>query len=188
MSRRSIVCSSVVVDSYLEIKSPSVGLARLFVEKGQVVKSGQRVGIFFQLNNRFDLMLGPNSAGIVIGKKDHHKEVPLYYKETFLTIDKRPFDWQKNESEKSIKEKVSASLQYVESPMEGMFYLAPSPSDPPFVKLGDEIGNGQTLGLIEVMKCFYPLKYKGAFKVRLKKILVKNQSPVSLGTKLFAVQ
>ncbi len=42
----------------------------------------------------------------------------------------------------------------VTSPMTGIFYSAPNPSSPMFVKEGDEVIAGQTIGLIEAMKVF----------------------------------
>lgn len=42
----------------------------------------------------------------------------------------------------------------VPSPMSGIFYGAPSPGSPAFVKIGDEISEGQVVGLIEAMKVF----------------------------------
>lgn len=35
------------------------------------------------------------------------------------------------------------------SPMVGVFYSAPSPNDPPFVKVGQKVQAGDTLGIIE---------------------------------------
>jgi len=40
------------------------------------------------------------------------------------------------------------------SPMAGIYYSAPNPGSPPFVKEGDEIAAGQIVGLIEAMKVF----------------------------------
>ena len=42
----------------------------------------------------------------------------------------------------------------VTSPMTGIYYGAPNPSSPPFVKEGDNVTAGQTIGLIEAMKVF----------------------------------
>ena len=40
----------------------------------------------------------------------------------------------------------------VRSPMVGMFYVAPSPDEDPFVKVGQEVLSGQTLAIVEAMK------------------------------------
>ena len=36
--------------------------------------------------------------------------------------------------------------------MSGTFYHAPAPGEPPFVKVGDRVTKGQTIGIIEAMK------------------------------------
>lgn len=41
---------------------------------------------------------------------------------------------------------------YVRAPLVGTFYAAPSPDQPPFVKVGDHVAQGQPLCLIEAMK------------------------------------
>lgn len=40
------------------------------------------------------------------------------------------------------------------SPMVGLFYRAPSPSDPNYIEVGDHVEVGKTLGLIEAMKTY----------------------------------
>lgn len=46
------------------------------------------------------------------------------------------------------------SLTEIHSPMVGVFYRAPSPSDPNFVEIGDKVEVGQTVALVEAMKVF----------------------------------
>jgi len=46
------------------------------------------------------------------------------------------------------------SLVPVVSPMVGVWYRAPSPSEPNFVEIGDRVEVGQTIGLVEAMKVF----------------------------------
>jgi biotin carboxyl carrier protein len=40
----------------------------------------------------------------------------------------------------------------VTAPMIGTFYASPTPGDPPYVRLGDAVLGGQTIGIIEAMK------------------------------------
>jgi len=53
----------------------------------------------------------------------------------------------------------------LESPMVGTFYRSQTPSDPPFVKEGDTIEVGQTIGLIEAMKVYSEIPAEHAGKV-----------------------
>jgi acetyl-CoA carboxylase biotin carboxyl carrier protein len=45
--------------------------------------------------------------------------------------------------------------------MSGRFYSRPSPTEPPFIASGDTVQQGQTVGLLEVMKTFNRLVYQG---------------------------
>jgi acetyl-CoA carboxylase biotin carboxyl carrier protein len=40
----------------------------------------------------------------------------------------------------------------VTAPMIGTFYASPAPGEPPFVRVGDLVQAGQTIGIIEAMK------------------------------------
>lgn len=44
------------------------------------------------------------------------------------------------------------------SPIPGVFYRKPSPDEAVFVNEGDEIKEGDVIGLVEVMKSFHELK------------------------------
>jgi acetyl-CoA carboxylase biotin carboxyl carrier protein len=45
----------------------------------------------------------------------------------------------------------------VSAPLVGTFYAAPSPDADPFVRVGDEVESGQTLGIVEAMKLMNPI-------------------------------
>jgi acetyl-CoA carboxylase biotin carboxyl carrier protein len=45
----------------------------------------------------------------------------------------------------------------VHAPLVGTFYAAPSPDADPFVRVGDEVESGQTLGIVEAMKLMNPI-------------------------------
>ncbi|PNK60010.1 acetyl-CoA carboxylase biotin carboxyl carrier protein [Psychrobacter sp. FDAARGOS_221] len=65
------------------------------------------------------------------------------------------------------------------SPMVGVFYAAPSPSDPPFVTPGQKVQAGDTLGIIEAMKIMNPLEATQSGIVDA--ILVENGDVVQFG-------
>lgn len=46
----------------------------------------------------------------------------------------------------------------VRSPMVGTFYASPSPDKPAFVKVGQTVKQGETLGIVEAMKMFNPIE------------------------------
>lgn len=67
-------------------------------------------------------------------------------------------------------------LVLVRSPMVGTFYSTPSPGAPPYVREGDEVEEGQTLCLIEVMKLFNEIPSPAAGRV--KRILAEHGAGV----------
>jgi len=74
----------------------------------------------------------------------------------------------------------------VEAPMVGTFYRAPYPGAPPFVEIGDPVGAGQTLCILEAMKLMNEVKAEGEAVVR--SIEVDNASPVEFGQLLFELE
>ncbi len=74
----------------------------------------------------------------------------------------------------------------VKSPMVGVFYLLPEPGAAPFIKVGDQVAEGQTVALIEAMKTFNPVKAPRGGKVV--KILLESGSPVEYGEPLVIIE
>ncbi|EOQ64170.1 MULTISPECIES: acetyl-CoA carboxylase biotin carboxyl carrier protein [Acinetobacter] len=69
------------------------------------------------------------------------------------------------------------------SPMVGVFYAAPSPGEAPFVKVGQTVSAGETLGIIEAMKIMNPIEATQSGVVE--EILVKNGDVIQFGQPLF---
>jgi len=69
------------------------------------------------------------------------------------------------------------------SPMVGVFYAAPSPGEATFVKVGQTISAGETLGIIEAMKIMNPIEATQSGVVE--EILVKNGDVIQFGQPLF---
>jgi acetyl-CoA carboxylase biotin carboxyl carrier protein len=74
---------------------------------------------------------------------------------------------------------------YVTSPMVGTFYASPSPSDPPFVKVGDRIEKNTVVCIIEAMKVMNEIKANVSGIVA--EVLVEAGQPVEFGAKLFRI-
>lgn len=74
----------------------------------------------------------------------------------------------------------------VTSPMVGTVYLASEPGTAPFVKVGDQVSEGQTLLIIEAMKVMNPLTSPRSGTVSA--ILVGDGDPVEFGEPLLVVE
>mgnify|MGYP001369945137 CR=1 FL=1 len=73
----------------------------------------------------------------------------------------------------------------VKSPMVGVAYTSSDPDTPVFVKVGDNVSEGQTLLLIEAMKVFNPIL--APITGRVTQILISSGSPVEFGEPLVII-
>lgn len=75
----------------------------------------------------------------------------------------------------------------VKASTDGIFYQRPSPDSAPFVSVGDRVGPGTVLGLIEVMKCFNQITYGGPGlpdHAEVVRVLVEDATEVHFGRPL----
>jgi len=79
-----------------------------------------------------------------------------------------------------------ASLHIVKSPIVGTFYESPSPGTSAFVKIGDQVEQGQVLCIIEAMKLMNEIESDASGEIV--KRFVQNGQPVEYGQQLFAVR
>ncbi|WP_395494889.1 acetyl-CoA carboxylase biotin carboxyl carrier protein [Acetobacter sp. KSO5] len=70
--------------------------------------------------------------------------------------------------------------------MHGVFYIAPSPGEDPYVQPGDVVEEGQPIGVLEAMKTLTRLE--ADYRCRILSILVKDATPVEPGMPLFSVE
>jgi len=69
------------------------------------------------------------------------------------------------------------------APMVGTFYAAPSPDVDPFISVGDEVSEGQTLCIVEAMKLMNEIAAEEPGVIR--EVVVENGHPVEYGQLLF---
>jgi acetyl-CoA carboxylase biotin carboxyl carrier protein len=74
----------------------------------------------------------------------------------------------------------------MKSPLTGVYYAAPSPTSPPFLKVGDTVTVGQTIALIEAMKVFNEIASEVSGRVVA--INAQNGDVVKKGETLFQVE
>jgi acetyl-CoA carboxylase biotin carboxyl carrier protein len=73
----------------------------------------------------------------------------------------------------------------VTSPMVGVAYLSPEPGAPPFVKVGDQVAEGQTLLVVEAMKVMNPIRSPRAGRVS--RVAIGQGQPVEFGDVLMVL-
>ena len=73
----------------------------------------------------------------------------------------------------------------VTSPLVGVFYTAPSEDAAPFVKIGDQVKEGQVIAIVEAMKLMNEIECDCSGTVA--EILVENGQAVEYGQPLFRI-
>ncbi|KRL03044.1 acetyl-CoA carboxylase biotin carboxyl carrier protein [Liquorilactobacillus capillatus] len=96
---------------------------------------------------------------------------------------------QRAESNQSfpIEEKNDEKIgKTIDSPMVGSVYLQSEPTNPPFVKVGDNVHKGDVVCIIEAMKMMTEIKSEAEGVIT--KTLVKNEELVEFGQPLFEIE
>ena len=98
-------------------------------------------------------------------------------------------DFRNNEIfEQSIskkKDEPSLSEKALKSPLVGTAYLSPEPGAKKFVEVGQTVEIGQVLLIIEAMKTMNEITADKSGVI--KKVFIKNESPVEFGEPLFLI-
>jgi acetyl-CoA carboxylase biotin carboxyl carrier protein len=143
-----------------ELLAPSVGVFAPTVTEGDPVIAGQVVGTLDVLGVLREVILPKGIEGRVTRRVGGGRaRVPVQYGDALLAIATASIGDIAAAASAVIADSQGA-LSFV-APMSGRFYGRPSPTEPPFVAQGDIVQQGQTVGLLEVMKTFNRLVYQG---------------------------
>ncbi|MFH1481034.1 MAG: acetyl-CoA carboxylase [Pseudomonadota bacterium] len=74
----------------------------------------------------------------------------------------------------------------INAPLSGTFYRSPSPEDPPYVEVGDQIEKGTVVCIVETMKIFNEVRAERRGIVR--EILLEDEDSVMTGQPLYKVE
>jgi len=84
------------------------------------------------------------------------------------------------------EEDLQEGLVPIKANVTSVFYRKPSPEEPPFVEVGDEVQEDTVVCLLEVMKCFRQVTAEVAG--RIEKICAESNNLVEEGTVLFLIR
>jgi len=172
-----------------DLLAPSVGVFTPAVTEGELVSAGQVVGTIDVLGVLRELTVPEGVAGRVTQRVGGGRSrVPVQYGDALFAISTASMG-----DVTARTSAVSADSQGAPSfvaPMSGRFYSRPSPTEPPFVAVGDTVQQGQTIGLLEVMKTFNRLVYQGdglPERAKVERIVPKEGDDVVRGDVILAL-
>ena len=74
----------------------------------------------------------------------------------------------------------------LKAPLVGIAYLAAEPGQPPYVRIGDTVAEGQTLLIIEAMKVMNQIRAPNAGRVT--RVYIGDAEPVEYGSALMLIE
>ena len=182
-------------DGKTEILSPKVGIWTSQPEEHALMAPRATIGNLRCQTKRFTLMLPPDLAGRVVETVSRDRFAPVEHGEILFILEPIGTDLteprQNQKSKSNPGDKVPPGCHAITSPTDGVFYARPAPDAEPFVKVGETIGLGHTIGLIEVMKTFNPILYGGPDlpdKAEVVQLRAKDGSEIRAGDLLLVVR
>lgn len=141
------------------------------------------------INEMITLMEGVKANGISKFIYENGEEkITIQKKKPKISkvIEKEADDFEIVEQAHVEETKHMGNEKLVKSLLVGTFYKASSPGKEPFVKVGDTVKKGQTLGIIEAMKLMNEVEseYDGVVEA----ILVEDEQVVEYGQPLFRIR
>ena len=130
-----------------------------------------------------EIQEGEESVRLVKNKPNNLLSSQPVYTESIQTIEDRPTERSKEESEEPAEDEDSGDL--INSPMVGTFYASASPGSKPFVSVGDHVNEGDVVCIVEAMKMMNEIKSE--FSGEVLSINVENSEPVEYGQTLFEI-
>lgn len=160
---------------------PHVGRYFASVRPGEIVTAGRKLGEARIAGTRRDVVAPDGCLGRVVSCEI--LGVGLGYGGEWMVLEQL----DETASGGSGVQSQSFVGEEVRAPMDGQFYSRPSPSEPAFAPEGTVVTPGQTLGLIEVMKFFYPIRYEGSSSKKVLRCVANDASPVASGAVLYVL-
>lgn len=155
--------------------APQIGRVSLFAQLPNILTEGAMIGTLQTLRTRYALILPQGGPWKLHKQEVERRETGVGVGDVLLELQ----SWQENHSAQTeINDNQGTTYG---APMAGQFFLRPSPEEPPFIRVGDVIEPGSQLGLVEVMKFFYPLVFEGEGQWKIRQILAQNASALEAG-------
>lgn len=183
LHQKKLVAEAVVKDDgNVELLAPSVGFFRPAISSGTFVTPAALLGELEVLGVRYALFAPAGRAGLVVTGTEKRARIPVAFGSVLYELDPKAATGAPAVEKKST---ASRGLVFTAS-SSGRFYRRSAPDKPYFVEVGGNIADGQTVGLLEVMKTFHRLTYSGSADglpspAKIKAILVEDGADLEAG-------
>ncbi|WAS93777.1 acetyl-CoA carboxylase biotin carboxyl carrier protein [Nannocystis punicea] len=184
-------------DGRQRLLAPGVGMFRGAPDPGMLVGPEQPIGALEILGVVHHVLAPAGAGGLVVAPEEAPRgpapaRRPVGFDDLLLTLDPSA---TRSESAANATGPVAGAgasgAAVLRAPTSGRFYVRSGPGKPAFVKAGDVLEAGQTVGLIEVMKTFSRVLYGGdtlPSRARVVRVCQADESDVAQGDPLLEVE
>lgn len=173
------------------LRSPEVGTFTRALPAGALLAPGAAAGVLHSLSRRFDLVVPRGVAGRVVNERPELVLAPVGYGTVLYELEPLEAGVATEAKETRARGESAGGLVF-RAPHSGRFWRRPAPNEAPFVRPGDVLESGRTLGLIEVMKTFTHVVYRAGGEMperaRVVRVLVEDGAEVEEGAALIEVE
>ena len=170
--------------------APEVGWFTRALPRNTPVGHGTAVGVIATLGRTRELVLPSGVSGRIVSRRPERVHEPVGWGTTLYELE--PLEPTEGAEAAGTDAAAAADGAVFRAPYSGRFWHRPAPKDPAFVKEGDILEPGRTVGLIEVMKTFTHLSYEARgelpSKARILKLLAGDGDEVSEGDPLIEIE
>jgi acetyl-CoA carboxylase biotin carboxyl carrier protein len=176
------------------LASPLVGVFRPALAAGAIVRPGDGLGLVEVLGQDIEVVAPAGTRGAItaVAGGGRLARAPVDHGAALYELDPSASLSAAAGSVAATAAAAGGSGGLVfAAPTSGRYYGTPGPGKPPFVVAGDEISEGTTVCLLEVMKTFNRVTYGGPglpARARVAAILVADDSDVDAGTPLLGLE
>lgn len=169
------------------LAAPKLGRFTLTRRVGALVEPGETLGTLKILNHVHPVVVPDGVAGRVAELCVMPVDAPLCFDEIIVRIASAELGAASTAAASNAGLDLEEGEWVIEAQMDGQFYRRPSPEEPCFIAPGDVIEPGATIGLVEVMKFFYPIAYEGAASAKVVRLVAEDAAPITGGDALIVL-
>ncbi len=170
-----------------ELCSPGVGLYAQAPPRGCLLGPGSPAGVLVVLERPQSLRVPEGLAGYVDSDPPERRHLPVGYGTPLFRLRRDARNGLPGTGPSRAAGPEASGL-VLRAPQAGRFWRRPEPGADLYLEAGAELRAGRTLGLLEVMKTFNPVKYQPGGELperaRLLRFLVEDGADVEEGQAL----
>lgn len=175
----------------LRLRSPAVGFFTEALPRGRVLTPGEPAGVLLVLGRALKLVVPADIAGVIVSERPERVHEPVGYGQVLYELGALESAVASGVHEDAAASQAASGL-VLRSPQSGRFYRRPSPDAEPFAAEGAELGEGDPVGMIEVMKTFASVPYRAAGglppRARVVRWIAADTSDVAEGDPLLELE